>query len=163
MMTLREATRSDAMVIADIFNYYVLNTSVSLELTPLAPEDMAERIVTILADGYPFYVLEEGGKIVGFYYLHQWNYRKGFRHTAEMVIYVRKGMGGKGLATKMMDHMFEVIKGKNYHTLVATVTIPSEGSIGVLKKYGFTKASELPEIGRKFDEWKSIEQWIKLL
>lgn len=163
MATLRDAKRSDAMAVADIFNYYVLNTSVSLELTPFAPEDMAERIVNVQAEGYPFVVLEDEGKIVGFYFLTRWNYRKGFRSTAEMVIYVRKNMRGKGLAAQMMEHMFDIVKDKNYHMLVASVTMPSDGSIGVLKKYGFSKAAELPQFGRKFDEWKNIELWIKQL
>lgn len=161
MITLRAATRGDARAVADIFNYYILNTSVSLELTPLAPEDIADRISNVQNDGYPFVVIEYEGKVAGFYYLHYWNYRKGFRTTAEMIIYVREDLRRQGLADKMMEHMFEAIKGMNLHTLVATVTMPSDGSIGVLNKYGFTKASELPEIGRKFDEWKSIEQWIK--
>lgn len=162
-MTIREATRSDGTAVAEIFNHYVLNTAVTFETEPLAPRQMAERISMVQNDGYPFYVLEHEERILGFCYLHHWNYRKGFRSTAEMVLYVRNDELHKGYATQLLEHLTANVSQFNLHMILATVTMPCDKSTGILSKFNFSKVGELREIGCKFGEFRNVEQWALML
>lgn len=160
-MKIREATRSDAMAIAEVFNYYILNTAVTFEIEPLTPHQMEDRIAQINNDGYPFYVMEDDNrKVVGFYYLHYWNYRKGFHSTAELVIYVRHTCVHHNIASQLLEHLLANVGKYGFHLLIATVTVPTEKSTGILQKFNFHKAGELLEIGQKFGKMRNVEQWV---
>ena len=60
------ATVADAAAIAGIYNHYILNTVVTFEEEALPVEEMARRITETLADGNPWFVWEEGGRILGY-------------------------------------------------------------------------------------------------
>ena len=55
----------DAREIAEIYRWYVENTTATFELIPLSEGEMLLRIEDI-ASGFPYYVWEEGGNILGF-------------------------------------------------------------------------------------------------
>ena len=48
-MEVRNVRVADATAIADIYNHYVAETTVSFELQPVMAEEMGERIVAISA------------------------------------------------------------------------------------------------------------------
>lgn len=54
-MHIRSVLRSDAKAIADIYNYYVLQTTVSFEKSAVDENDMAARIVYI-SSLYPYFI-----------------------------------------------------------------------------------------------------------
>ena len=41
---IREATFSEAKIIADIYNYYILNTIITFELDPITPKEITHRM-----------------------------------------------------------------------------------------------------------------------
>lgn len=160
-MNIRQASGNDGAAIAQIFNYYILNTATILEIEPLSPKQTTALITSVSGQGFPFYVVEDGGKIVGFYYLNNWLTRKGFSTTVELVVYVSHEHLHKGYASALTTHMIEKAKqNPAIHSVVSMVTKPStDKSVGILKKFGFEKAAEFPEIGRKFNEWQHKEVW----
>lgn len=44
---IREAKYSDSKMIADIYNYYILNTVITFELVPVPPQEIMIRMKTI--------------------------------------------------------------------------------------------------------------------
>ena len=51
---IRNVTPADAKAITDIYNQYILNTTISFETEPLTAEQMGERIKDISTE-YPYY------------------------------------------------------------------------------------------------------------
>ena len=52
---IRPVRESDAARLAQIYNYYIVNTTVTLELEPITADEMARRISEISAS-YPYFV-----------------------------------------------------------------------------------------------------------
>ena len=76
MITIRDVKPADAQELLDIYNYYVLNTAVTFEITPPTPEEFGQRIATI-TETHPYIVAEEDGRIVGYSYAHPFVGRSG--------------------------------------------------------------------------------------
>ncbi len=66
-MNIRQVKPEDAAQIADIYDYYILNTHHTFETKPLTDEEMRERIEEI-SDKYPYLVAEQDGEIQGYVY-----------------------------------------------------------------------------------------------
>ena len=62
---IRVVTAKDAKQIVDIYNYYVLNSIVTLDLVPFSVQDFEDKI-QIISNDFPFIVFEEGNEILGY-------------------------------------------------------------------------------------------------
>lgn len=79
---IRPATPADAAAIAEIYNYYILNSIITFEEESLSIEQMKERIAEI-QDPYPWLVYEDNGSIMGYAYAGKWKSRCSYRHSVE--------------------------------------------------------------------------------
>ena len=57
-MEIRNVNLEDAALVAEIYNYYIKNTSQTFETEVLGADEMSERIAEVSAD-YPYLVAEE--------------------------------------------------------------------------------------------------------
>lgn len=58
-MVIRPVLLSDAQAIANIYNYYILETCITFEEVPVTTAEMSQRIEGIARLGYPWLVAEE--------------------------------------------------------------------------------------------------------
>lgn len=158
-MNIRKATLADAQAICHIYNYYVENTAVTFETVPVPEDEMKQRIAEFLDAGFPYYVGEIEGKVIGYCYGHRWNNRCAYASTQEVTIYLDKDQAGKGLGSILYDHLLKQIDRKTVHALIAGICIPNEGSVRLHEKFGFKQASHMKEIGRKFNQWRDVGHW----
>lgn len=158
-MIIRKATLIDAKGICDIYNYYVENTATTFETAAISENEMKQRISSFLDEGFPYFVGEINGKIVGYCYLHNWNNRCAYSSTKEVTIYLDKDLKGKGLGTILYQHLFKEIYKNEIHALIAGICIPNESSVRLHEKFGFKQASHMKEIGWKFDQWRDVGHW----
>lgn len=159
-MLIRKVKLEDSRRICEIYNYYVENTAVTFETTPVPETEMKERINEIIDSGFPYYVGEIEGKVVGYYYIHKWNGRCAYSSTKEVTIYLDKDCTGKGLGSTLYEHLFQNIDRENLHVLIAGICIPNEGSVKLHEKFGFKQSSHMKEIGWKFDKWQDVGHWL---
>ncbi len=156
---IRTVTPSDAPAIAEIYNYYVLNTIITFEMEVLTPEEIARRIEKYLKFG-PYLVYEENREVVGYAYLSTFRERKAYENTVESTIYLKNGLSGKGIGFQLYSELFSQAASK-YHTFVAGISLPNEASVRLHEKCGFTKVGHFAEVGRKFDRWIDVGFWQK--
>ena len=64
---IRVAKREDAEELLKIYSYYVENTAITFEYDVPSVEEFSDRISNTLKK-YPYLVLEEEGKILGYTY-----------------------------------------------------------------------------------------------
>ena len=162
-MKIRKATPEDAGRICEIYNYYVVNTAVTFETSPVSTEEMRGRISDIIKSGEAYFVAEDCSKIMGYYYIHKWNGRCAYATTKEVTVYLDATEQRKGIGTALYQHMIDNLDKQNIHALLAGICIPNDASVKLHEKFGFRQVSHMKEVGRKFDKWQDVGHWELLL
>jgi phosphinothricin acetyltransferase len=155
---IRPVNIADAQAIADIYNYYVLNTPVTFEEEALGREAMEDRI-RAFGSRYPWFVWEEGGEITAYAYAHQWHDRPAYRLSAEDTVYVRHGFERRGIGRTLLGMVVEGLKKQGVHVVMAVIAVPNEGSIALHESLGFKKAGHFSQIGWKMGRWRDVGYW----
>lgn len=152
---IRDVKLQDAQAITDIYNEYVLNSTITFETEPLSVETMESRIKTLSKD-FPYFVYEEDGKILGYCYVHHWKERAAYRYTLETTVYLSAQAKGKGIGTILMKKLISTCKEGGYHSLIACITAGNEESYHLHDKLGFKQVAHYKEVGLKFDKWIDV-------
>ncbi len=152
---IRNVLPSDAAQIAQIYNHYVLHTTVSFETEPLTKEQMLERITSIAA-AHPYFVLEEQGVIIGYAYAHPWKERAAYSQTWEATVYIHKDHLGRGLGSLLFEKLIADCRAAGCHTLISCITADNSASILMQERYGFRKASHFTQVGFKFGRYLDV-------
>ena len=152
---IREVKLSDAQAIADIYNYYIANTTVTYETELVTADEMARRIEEISAK-YPYFVYEEAGKVIAYCYAHPWRTRAAYLYTLETTIYLDHSVKHHGIGSLMVNHLIALCKEKGYHALIARATDENVESKVFHEHLGFKQVSHYEEVGWKFDRWLGI-------
>lgn len=99
-MIITKLEQRDIPGCREIYNYYVKNTSFSLEETELTADQYEARVAGA-TERFPFLVArDDAGNVAGFAYLSDFNLRSGYRHTADLSIYTVPGLRGVGLGRR---------------------------------------------------------------
>lgn len=160
---IRLATPSDADAIAAIYNYYVLNTTVTFEEQALSPEQMAERLRAVVAAQLPWLALELDGQIAGYAYASRWKARSAYRFTAESSVYIARERVGQGLGKALYRELLAQLKPCGIHAVVGCLGLPNAASVALHEKCGFQKVAHFNEVGFKFGTWLDVGYWQALL
>ena len=161
-VTIRAVCAEDAAAIVDIYNEYVLHTTISFETEPLSTEMMRERIVNYSAQ-YPYLVAEVGGKLVGYCYAHAWKERAAYCRTWETTIYLHPDACSAGIGQRLMSALIEQCKAAGCHVLVACITGDNVNSCRFHERLGFVPVSRFPQVGFKFDRYLDVLDYVLLL
>ncbi len=154
---IREATFSDAGAITAIYNYYVLNTTITFELCPITRGETIKRMEKYKEIG-PYLVYEEDGEVIGYAYVSRFRERQAYEHSVESSIYLKNGCGGKGLGTRLYSELLSQVSSQR-HTVIGGIALPNEASIRLHEKCGFRKVAHFSEVGRKFGQWIDVGFW----
>ncbi|MDR1762594.1 MAG: GNAT family N-acetyltransferase [Dysgonamonadaceae bacterium] len=154
---IRKAKAEDAAQIADIYNYYVLNTVVTFDEEPVTEQFMRSKIGKILSLGYPFLVYERDGTIAGYAYLSDWRPHAAYRITLETSVYLAPQFAGKGLGSELYGKLIEEARRLEIRSLIGVLGLPNEASQGLHRKFGFALAGCFPKVGKKFGQLWDVE------
>lgn len=149
MGRIRIAEVGDAAALAEIYGWYVENSTATFDTEKPSVEDMKRRIEEIGAK-YPFFVYEEDGDVAGYCFVHEWKPRSAYSHTVENAIYLRHGMQGNGIGQILMARLKEACRKRGFRVIIACITKENEESIRFHKKLGFRQVSDFKEVGYKF-------------
>jgi phosphinothricin acetyltransferase len=160
---LRAATAADAPAIAAIYNHYVVNTIITFEEEPVSDAEMAQRIAEVAEFGFPWFVWEENGRVLGYAYASKWKSRCAYRYSVESSIYLDKDATGRGLGRKLYDALIAALREKKIHSVIGGIALPNEASVGISEKLGFQKIGHFKEVGWKFNQWIDVGYWELIL
>ncbi|MDR0402054.1 MAG: GNAT family N-acetyltransferase [Treponema sp.] len=155
---IRPVKDSDAKNIAGIYNHYVRETVATFEERPVSIGEMTGRVAAVSAK-YPWLVLEENGEVSGYACLNSWKERYAYRYAAELSIYLKTGLEGKGRGTELMKALLEAARKTELHALVSGITLPNERSVALHEKFGFVKIAQFNEIGFKLGRRLDVGYW----
>ena len=155
---IRNVIINDAKELVVIYNYYVVNSIITFDREPFSITEFEEKINTI-SPNFPFLIYEENNEILGYCYGSKWRKKPSYNNTVEITIYLKNGIQGKGIGTKLYSKLIEILKNQDYHTLIGGLTLPNDISIKLHEKFGFKKVAHFKEVGRKFDKWHDVGFW----
>jgi L-amino acid N-acyltransferase YncA len=159
---IRSATIEDAVRISEIYNHYVLHSTITFEEQAVPVDEMRQRIAEV-RDGLPRLVWVEDHAVQGFAYGRKWKGRTAYRYYVESTVYLAEGSTGKGIGSTLYEALFAELRQRRLHTVIGGIALPNEASVALHEKIGFEKVSHFREVGWKFDKWIDVGYWQLIL
>lgn len=157
-MRVRKVDSFEAEKIAEIYNFYVLNTHSSFEIEAVTSEEMSRRISEI-SDNYPFLVCEETGEILGYAYAARYKTRAAYLHSVEISVYVKNDVHRRGIGSQLYEKLFESLSETDACAVIAGIALPNEASVKLHEKFGMRKVAHFHKVGFKFGRWIDVGYW----
>lgn len=142
------------------YNWYIEHTAITFEEDVLSLDIFSARVHRT-AEKYPWLILEEEGRPVGYACLDAFNYRSAYRFTADVTIYLDPQKTGNGRGTLLFQALEEEAKRRRFHKLISLVTEGNQASEHLHEKLGYRKAAVIERAGFKFGTWRSVTWYEK--
>ena len=148
--------------VLQIYNHYILHTTATFHEAALTRDEMRE-LVFFQTSRYQTFVVLDGEKICGYFFITQHKKREAYDATGEVSVYLKPGYEGKGIGTLALGQIEEFARSQEYHVLIAIICSQNEASLKLFERNGYEKCAYYKEVGRKFDQWLDIIACQKIL
>ncbi len=151
-LAIRPAERTDAAALGAIYNHYIRTSPATFDT---AEKTVAEREAWLgqHGDAHPVLVAESNGAVVGWGALSPWSGRPGWRHTAEVAVYLDPSVTGQGVGPVLLESLVDVARRAGHHVLLSQIVAQNEASLKITERAGFERVGFMREVGWKFDRW----------
>lgn len=152
--TLREATLGDIEQVAQIYAAEVATGTASFEYVAPSVQEMERRYQSITAAGYPYFVAECEGGIVGYSFASPYRSRPGYRYTVEDSVYVAPAASGRGTGRRLLSRLIEACTERGDRLMVAVIgDVSNTASVALHRGLGFIEVGRMPGVGWKSGRW----------
>lgn len=148
-VTFRRVADLDLPALAEILNYYIVNTTVTFHKELLTAADMRDKVY-FDRPWYSAFVVEQCGTVIGYCAVSPWKKQEAYRHTAEVNIYLRHNAAGKGVGPQAVRFLEEFARSNDIHVLIAGLCSENEPSKRLFEKCGYEHCAHFRNVGRKF-------------
>ncbi len=152
---IRDAVAADLPSVREIYNHYVLNSTVTFDEEPMTLAGLRRKFAKIEEKGMPFLVaVSPRGEILGYAYVYPWKEKAAYRYTVENSIYLGPASTGKGLGKALLAELIERSRAAGLKEIVAVIADKgAEASIAMHEQFGFKEIGHMGKVGFKFDRW----------
>lgn len=161
--TIRPAEAGDGPALLAIYNDAVLNTTSIWNETPSDLDGRLQWLAERTGAGFPVIVAEIDGAVAGYATYGPFRPHEGYRHTAELSIYVRADVRGRGVGRALLTALIDIARAAKVHVLVGGIEANNAASIALHASLGFETAARLPQVGAKFGRWLDLQFMTKVL
>lgn len=153
-LTIRQCEPGDVPAIQRIYAHHVLHGLASFELDPPDEAEIARRRQNIVDAGYPYFVAERDGEIVGYAYAGPYRTRPAYRFTAENSVYIRHDLARQGIGRQLLAVLIAACEHQGLRQLVAVIgDSANHASIELHRAAGFAMIGTIRGSGYKFGRW----------
>ncbi len=153
-LQVRDARDNDMPTVQAIYAEHVLTGIASFELEPPTLEELLRRRADVLGNGLPYLVAELDGEVVGYGYATLYRPRPAYSNTVEDSVYVRDGMGGRGIGQALLAEVIERCIADGRRQMVAVIgNSENAGSIALHTRMGFRLVGVFEAVGFKHGRW----------
>jgi phosphinothricin acetyltransferase len=156
-MNVREAIKADLPRLLAIYNDIILHTTAVYDYEPHTPEMREQWFETKKQQGFPVFVAEEEGSILGFSSIGPFRAWAAYKYSVENYVYVATEMRGKGIGKLLIPPLVEAAKELRLHTIIASVDATNEASLKLHKRFGFEEVAHFRQVGWKFERWLDLK------
>lgn len=152
---LRPATLADLPSVREIYNHYVLNSSVTFDEKAMTLAELRKKFAASEKLRMPFLVAESPrGELLGVAWVFPWQGNAANRRTVELSIYLGPAATGKGLGKVLLDRLLRDAKDAGIKVVIAVIADKgAEASIQMHKNFGFKETGRMGKVGFKYDRW----------
>ena len=155
MWSVRDSSDANLSDITHIYGHWVEHGLASFELAPPSPATMAQRRLSILADGFPYLVaVDSTGELLGFGYASWYRTRPAYRFACEDSVYVSPTALRRSVGRRLLAELVCRCTAMKFRLMVAVIGDSGNApSIELHRSAGFEMAGVLPSIGWKHGRW----------
>ncbi|MFF5514398.1 GNAT family N-acetyltransferase [Staphylococcus capitis] len=153
---IRHARKEDLPDILEIYNDAIINTTAVYTYDPKELEERLQWFETKSIAEEPIWVYVKDHHVVGYATYDSFRDWPAYLYSIEHSIYVDPDYRGQGIASKLLETLIQDAKAKNYRTIVAGIEASNVGSIELQKKFNFTHAGTIKNVGYKFERWLDL-------
>jgi L-amino acid N-acyltransferase YncA len=157
MITIRPARETDLPEILEIYNQVILHTTAVYAYEPHTLGMRKDWYEGKVRDGYPLFVAEDGGRVVGLSTYGPFRAWPAYKYTVENSVYVSADQRGKGIARRLMTPLIDAARTQNYHAIIASIDATNEASLRLHRSFGFEEVACFREVGYKFGRWLDLK------
>ncbi len=156
---IRIAGPADTEALRAIYGQYI-DTDITFELSMPDHAAFEKRITDTLLE-FPYLVYESEGKVLGYACAHRVRERAAYQWSAELTVYLDREARGRGLAKRLYDKLFPLLRMQNVRNVYGAITASNETSLRLHDRLGFRRVAVFPEIGYKKGRWIGVV-WCEL-
>jgi L-amino acid N-acyltransferase YncA len=153
---------SDLKSVLDLYNYYVLNTTVTFQIKPANTDDL-KRSFFIDHARYKSVLINCDNAICGYCFFTQYRKKEAYDNTAEVGIYLKPEYTGRGIGLKAISHIEQKARENGIKVLLAFISGNNKESIGFFEKLGYWKCAHFKNVGEKFGKRLDVVAYEKEL
>jgi phosphinothricin acetyltransferase len=157
MIRIRTATENDLPRLLEIYNDIIINTTAVYDYEPHTMEMRKQWWETKKAQGFPVFVAEEEGRIVGFSSIGPFRAWAAYKYSVENSVYVASDERGKGIGKLLIPPLLDASKSLGMHTVIAGIDATNEASIKLHQRFGFEEVAYFKQVGWKFERWLDLK------
>ena len=152
---IREAVEADLPSVREIYNHYVMNSTVTFDEVPMTLAQARKRFRAIAANKHPYIVaVSPRGQILGYAYVYPWKEKAAYRFTVENSIYLGPAATGKGLGKALLGELIARSKAAGIKEIIAVIADKgADASIQMHRNFGFKDGGHMGRVGFKFGRW----------
>lgn len=152
---IRQATDADLHSIMSILNREIERSPYVYAEVPVGIAERRDWLARHATDGLPVLVAENGAQVVGWGSLSPYRSSSGYRYTLEASVYVDEPARGRGIAGRLLEALHGAAATRGVHAIVASIDFENAPSIALFERFGYREVGRLPEVGRKFETWRT--------
>lgn len=159
MIEIRDVSIGDTNDILKIYEYYILNTAITFEITVPTLEEFMKRIINIKCK-YPYIVLLENNIIKGYAYSNYFKGREAYKYSNEISLYIDKDSRHKGYGKLLYLELEKRLKNEgitNLYSCISHIDVEDEyldnNSELFHNHLGFKRVGLFSKCGYKFNRW----------
>jgi L-amino acid N-acyltransferase YncA len=153
-VTIRPAVASDIAAIARIYAHAVIHGTASFEIDPPDEAEMARRHQAIAGSGYPYFVAEAAGAVVGYGYAGPYRTRPAYHWTVEDSVYIAPDAHRQGIGRALLERLIVESAQRGFRQMIAVIgDTANVASIELHRALGFAMTGTLISVGFKHGRW----------
>ena len=158
MPVIRAASIADLPVLTDIYNHYIVNTTITFDMKPLTPDERRGWFDEHPATGRHrlLVAIGDAGTLDGYATTSRWRPKAAYDTTVESTVYCHPEAVGRGTGTTLYAALFDAIADEDVHHIVAGIGLPNPASIKLHERLGFQPVGVFHSVGRKFDQFWDV-------
>ena len=161
-LTLRDATPTDAAVVAAIYNASIPEGDPVLGAS-LKHKTDARRLMDELGDREALVLLEHDDDMVGWGFVKRYSPRPGYRFCCEILVFVRPDQQRRGYGRRLQQALVERAKAFGYHHLLGRVWGTNAAGLAFHEAFGYEVVGTQRDIGYLDGRWEDVVVLQKVL
>ena len=160
---IRLPQSTDLPALTALYNYYILNTTITFDVEPYSVERRREQWFSHYAPTgrHRLWVAELAGQVVGYATSSPFHRKAAYSTSVETSVYLTPNALRQGIGQQLYQQLFDSLKDEDVHRTYALITQPNPGSEAFHSAWGFEPVGHCRAVGRKFGRYVDVKWFEK--